>query len=740
VSHEDFLDELQPLVEWKNRTGMPTIIVSWQSLDRGYMGFDEPERIKRGIADFQQRFGIQYVMLVGDCHNFPLRYEITDSYVNETSVSFGCYFACDLYYADLYDESGNFDSWDYNGDRYYGEMRGSHYHDPINYDRINMIPDVAVGRVPASDEAEVTTYVNKVINYESRLVTESWVSNILFVVTTDDFPSWYPTKEDIIERYSGVTFLHNKPPPTFWRMYTTDVSSTADYEANWTNMIYAMNTYGYGLINFCGHGWQADEAVEPNYHCGMDSGIGTYHMVNLTTNRYSIVFSTGCGLGRFTVEPPGNAYVCEAGVQHRGANLGEVFFPPGSTPTYAPRPAPLQPRIPPYCVGEIDSFGEYGLVRTQVDAHGTLHVGAFMAFIGCITGAQEPAGELDKYFLEAFFSSSGLEKRVGDLWKYMVERYCDEHGYGRGEHSKTAGDWFDVAKYDQPLKFPLFGDPSLRVGGLPHQPPQIETVHLPIPSFPEGTTVDFSPYISFYDPEGETLQYRIDSDGDSHWDTVWRSSLTYTYRDNFYGSCRIQASDGEYLSEIVTLSSINIYNVQPSPEIEIPAAPIYYDYSNWYRFLSGDPGDDTFTYIVDFGDGSPDVERTSIDKSILISHTYFSQGEYTIHATVADDNGEVGSTSINVHVGMPDPATETARRIVQRLGGGKPEIGFLIFGTLITIPAAFAVTAWIKIPKWWRPDPPVSARLIISLLPMLMVIGSLIILRIVPLLELLGFH
>jgi len=617
------------------------MLISWQILDEDYTGSDEPERIKRGIADYQERFGIEYVMLVGDAHNFPVRYQITDrpQTIQDVLVSVGAYYACDLYYADLYDEDGNFDTWDYDGNRYYGELWGEHYSGPINHDRINMIPDVALGRVPASSEAEVTNYVNKVIHYESTGVTETWISNILFIVTTTDFPTFYEHKEEIIDSYSGVTFLYNKPTPTFWTMYSEAVSSTTDYEPGPANINDLMNTHGLGLINFGGHGGAYNEVTDQYYHCSMSGALGTWDLRDLTTQRYPIVFSCGCSNGRFTVSPAGDPYVDEAGVAHSGTDWGEIF----DTAAYPPRPDPLQPRVCPTGRDEVDSFGEYGTCRTEFWFDGTrydIRNRGFIAFIGCVTGAQEPIGELDKYFLEAFFTYEP-EKRLGDLWNHAVERYCDIHGYGRGEYSKTAGNWVDVAKYHMPMKVCLFGDPSLRVGG--------------------------------------------------------------------------------------------IYNVPPSPEIEPPRIPglkrffVYAGGNFMYTFRAHDPGADSLTYTVDFGDGSDEIVETTYNEAITIYHRYGGlldpTREYTIQLTVADDYGGVGSTSITIQT-VPNPLGLMAYRMAEMFRVG-PEYGLPILTIIVTAPAIFSLVSFIKLPKWWRGCPR-SARIIIPLLPILAVIALLI--------------
>ena len=67
-----------------------------------------------------------------------------------------------------------------------------------------------------------------------------------------------------------------------------------------------------------------------------------------------------------------------------------------------------------------------------------------------------------------------------------------------------------------------------------------------------------------------------------------------------------------------------------------------------------DPGADTWTATVDYGDGSG-VQPLALnpDKSFALAHTYAAVGGYTATVTVRDDDGGVGTASVSVTVLPP---------------------------------------------------------------------------------------
>jgi len=664
VAHEDFLGPLRELADWKTRTGMSTALVSWQQYN-GYTGWgwDEPERIKTGIEIAHKTYGVKYVMLVGDSDMFPVRYTATDRVSNDSRgenwQGYGAYFASDLYYADLYKQDGSFDNWDLNGNHLYGELHGEYFsNDHINIDEIDMIPDVAVGRVPALTVQEVENYVTKVINYEKCTygetrsgTTREWFKSGLFIIPyspNDDLDEIFlGAKENVVDdsltSERGFQTIRLYDPRVSGAASITNGTPTEDMIKWWMNN-------GVGFINFGGHG-NRDVWDDVFY-------TWTLSDYTLHNSKLPIVLSVGCGTAQFAVQPPYEAYVDAYGGTHIGINNGELW----PTPPTLPQPASLQTDIH-------DSFPEHMLVRYP-------NKGA-IGYVGCVTGAQAWSKYLDEFFFQGY--DQGV--KLGDMWTNMVTEYCDTGKsvsgislgpIGRGETSeRSGGDWFKVAGYHQPMKFILFGDPSLRVGGLTNRPPSAEISSLHDITINEGTTYTFDVAdYSFTDLERTPLTYRWDLNGDGAWDTDWASSTTvsHTYSDDFSGEVRFQASDGEYQSNVAT-RNITVLNVAPDPYVHtgltfITGPPPCYRIGagKMVRFESiiGDPGSDIFTYIWSFGEGA--TPQTSNEQHPVVTFEGPEVSPFTVEAvirtynvtlTVLDDDGGVGYADLTMEVVHP---------------------------------------------------------------------------------------
>ena len=160
ISPSLFFNELQNLSVHKNNFNIKTFIKTTEEIYREYSGRDNAEQIKYFIKDAIENWGIKYLLLIGagteENELFPVRYAWIPSGNYEKN------FPSDLYYSDIYNSEGEFSSWDNNSNGKYAEITGI-YND---MDKVDMYPDVYLGKLPCNNEAEVKTIVDKIINYE----------------------------------------------------------------------------------------------------------------------------------------------------------------------------------------------------------------------------------------------------------------------------------------------------------------------------------------------------------------------------------------------------------------------------------------------------------------------------------------------------------------------------------------------------------------------------------------------
>ena len=204
IAPSRFSRNLQKLIVHKNNFGVNTTFKSTEEIYDEYPGVDKPEQIKYFIKDAIETWDIKYVLLVGglksliwsrprdDCNqgtkgwHVPARYNnlfddpehpLSESSIYDPGV------ITDLYYADVYEEGGNFSSWDPNGDGIFAAMSKPGVENDTG---IDMYPDVYLGRLACRNLREVNIMVNKIIKYEQSPCDPSWFKKMI-VVTGDGF-------------------------------------------------------------------------------------------------------------------------------------------------------------------------------------------------------------------------------------------------------------------------------------------------------------------------------------------------------------------------------------------------------------------------------------------------------------------------------------------------------------------------------------------------------------------------
>lgn len=189
IAPKTFSKILNKLVVHKNNIGTKTFLKTTEEIYDQYTGVDKPEQIKYFIKDAIETNNITYVLLVGGLKS--LFYAVDREHINYGSKywhvpvrytnivktgdlqDFGA--LCDLYYADVYKEGGEFDDWDSNDDGIIAKWTSA-----ISRDVLDFNPDVYVGRLPCRNKNQLKIVVNKIIQYETSTPTsDTWYTRMI---------------------------------------------------------------------------------------------------------------------------------------------------------------------------------------------------------------------------------------------------------------------------------------------------------------------------------------------------------------------------------------------------------------------------------------------------------------------------------------------------------------------------------------------------------------------------------
>ncbi len=424
IAPNAFHPALREFVAHKQKL-LPTELRSLETILQHNRGVDDPEKLKHFLYAEWRRHGLGYALLVGDVDVLPVRFMVLD---RVTPAAFDyAFYPSDLYYSDLAKADGSFDDWNARKESfhagYFGEVRGEkNKQDPINYDQVDYLPDIAVGRWPVSTPEEVGLVAAKTIAYEDQVLaaTSPHLRHAAFVAVG----GWVDSR-NLMDRLAAA--LTNA-----WRVekrFYSDAGHSADTPPPDHKQVRALLNDGVGLVVHTGHG--AADAWE-----GCFSVSDLDHISNAAT--LPVVISAGCSTACFAPLPPYGAYVDIDGKEHTGTDDKEVFSAP------PPPPSPYQRgRFNPTGLGEqVLKRGPNGAV----------------AYIGCNTGSQPCGLTLVEGFVTAL--AEATDPRLGDCWASAIRHYYDK------EHLATLkpnADWYPPSIFFQGMKFMLFGDPSLRL-------------------------------------------------------------------------------------------------------------------------------------------------------------------------------------------------------------------------------------------------------------------------------------
>ncbi|HVQ00408.1 MAG TPA: C25 family cysteine peptidase [Candidatus Thermoplasmatota archaeon] len=440
IAPEKFTTLLQPLVTHKNTKGTRTALVTVENITAHYQGRDAPEKIKYAIKDMIETTGIHYVLLVGGIKSMiyatpredanqgtkdwwvPVRY--TNLYDGGTTQDSGT--LSDLYYADIYNGTMNFSSWDSDNNNIFAQWKSTGPRD-----KIDLFPDVYVGRLACDNAQEVKTMVNKIITYESAAADSSWFKKMI-VIGSDTFED-NATKylEGEVENQKALNYMTGFTPIKIWG---SNRANKTLVPVPW-NIVPTISK-GAGFVAFSGHGsaerWNAYWPYAFNEKRLRGLWFWDIPLIH-NGEKLPIIVIGGCHNSQFNVTATG--YL-----------TGTPFI-------YSPVPecfSWLFDRNPRG--GAIATFGNTGLGYGAVGENGDLD-GDGINDPDCV---EANGGYLESQFFKSVGEnvSHDINQHLGAAWGAAITKYLTVYpGMNDLIDCKTVQEWA------------LLGDPSLMIGG-----------------------------------------------------------------------------------------------------------------------------------------------------------------------------------------------------------------------------------------------------------------------------------
>ena len=476
--------QLQPLITHKNNRGLSTKPVTLNEISLGTYfpaeGRDDIEEIKHFIKNAIENWEILNVLIVGGADDFPAR---------ETHILMGDsddeIFVTDLYYADIYDEENNFASWDTNENDIFAE-----YNWDGETDEMDLYPDVRVGRLATTDSGEVTTVVNKIINYENNeAYAQNWFNNIVVIggdsaPDENDDPDGIDYDEGEVVNQAVLDIMEGFIPDKIWDSNNRLGGIAPSGTKNINNGI----NRGCGFVDWSGHGAPTVWTTYPhNVHKQIlpspyPPGVyyNYYHSDLTNGDKLPIVMCGGCSLGNY--EKLDDCFAWQY-----------ITNPDG---------------------GAIATFGASGL--------GWIYVGKYVT-----------EGLVEGFMVDLYEAYADGAITLGEMWSEAANNYLPSRP-GDGDHKTIT-------------ELHLFGDPTLKIAEESQPPQKPET-----PSGPASGKVgeEYTYTSSTTDPDDDELYYLFDwGDGTySSWVGPYNSgdeaSATHTWsvKDDNY-QIRVKSKD-----------------------------------------------------------------------------------------------------------------------------------------------------------------------------------------------------
>ncbi len=273
IAAAEFMEILTPLRDFYHLFGRRVKFVTVEYVAENLNGFDLAEQIRNHIIDEYSSYGIESVLLAGDVEHIPARgfwCSVQSSQIYEDDN-----IPADLYYSAL---DG---SWDDDGDGLWGEPGED-----------DLLPEVAVARLPFSNDEELINMINKMQAYSLMPVIDELNKPALVGETLWLDPITYGA--DYLDLLVG--FHDENGYATQGIPETDNISFLYDRDANWAKSDFlSLVNDGTSFIHHVGHSnysymirMHSEDIIEENFE-----------LVDGIIHNFPLLYTHGCNCGGF---------------------------------------------------------------------------------------------------------------------------------------------------------------------------------------------------------------------------------------------------------------------------------------------------------------------------------------------------------------------------------------------------------------------------------------------------------
>lgn len=277
-----FQNEFQALITMYGNKDIITQVKTTEEIANSSNGIDLQEKIRNYIKDQYLNNSIEYVLLGGDDQYVPHRgfycHVISGSGYDDWNIP------ADLYYSGM---DGNYDL---NGNHIYGEVA----------DSSDLLPDIAVARMPVIDTAELHHMIHKSVFYQTNPVPGELPNPLLVGEYLWDNPLTFGKDYMnllIDDHNDNGYFTHGIPS------VSNNITTLYDTLISLPNNIWNWNVYtllneinqGNSFIHHLGH---ANTSYVMRLNTG-DITNSNFSQVDGVTHNYQLLYTQGCDCGGF---------------------------------------------------------------------------------------------------------------------------------------------------------------------------------------------------------------------------------------------------------------------------------------------------------------------------------------------------------------------------------------------------------------------------------------------------------